>query len=33
LARDGLAPGTVALEEMEALWNTAKSQDENQANR
>jgi ATP diphosphatase len=33
LARDGLAPGTVALEEMEALWNTAKSQEENQANR
>jgi ATP diphosphatase len=32
LARDGLAPGTVALEEMEALWNTAKSQEENQAN-
>jgi ATP diphosphatase len=32
LARDGVAPGTVALEEMEALWNTAKA-NESQANR
>jgi nucleoside triphosphate diphosphatase len=31
LAGDGRAPGTVALEEMEVLWNAAKAQEENQA--
>jgi ATP diphosphatase len=33
LARNGMAPGTVALEEMEALWNTAKCQEKNQTDR
>jgi ATP diphosphatase len=30
LARDGRAPGTAALEEMEALWNAAKARERNQ---
>jgi nucleoside triphosphate diphosphatase len=33
LAGDGRAPGTAALEEMEVLWNAAKAQEENQADR